>query len=309
MTSRNSKRYYWLKLNENFFEREEIKVIESMKNGKDYIIFYMKLLLKSVGTEGKLRFREVIPYTPDMLSSITNTDVDTIKVSIDLFTKLGLMEVWDDGTLFMSETQNMIGSETGWAKKKRIQREKEDIVPLKKDIVPLLSPNCPTEIEIEKDIDIDIDKDIHTDKEKDLCMYDEKLKKVVNLLENNIGIIPPILIESISEHSDLFEVDMWKEAIKISANNKIRTVNYVLGILDKWKDSNILTLSDLEALRKEKEIEREGKQKKTYSSPSNKTRFHNFEQRTDKYTADELNKKVEERARKKREEYLKKIGR
>lgn len=158
-----SKRYYWLKLNENFFEREEIRIIENMPNGKDYIIFYMKLLLKTVSTEGKLIFRDVIPYTPEMLSSITNTDVDTVRVATDLFVKLGLMEIWDDGTLFMVEVQNMVGSETGWAKKKRIQRDKKDNVPIKEDNVPKLSGECPTDIDIEIDIEKEKEKDIEKD--------------------------------------------------------------------------------------------------------------------------------------------------
>lgn len=168
-----SKRYYWLKLNENFFDREEIKVIESMENGKDYIIFYLKLLLKSIATEGTLRFRGIIPYTPEMLASITNTSIDTVRVAIDLFVKLGLMELWDDGTLFMVETQNMIGSETEWARRKRIQRNKikelpnpEDNVQKKEDNVQEVSFVCPTDIDIDIDKDIDIDIDI--DKELDI---------------------------------------------------------------------------------------------------------------------------------------------
>lgn len=120
-----TKRYYWLKLNENFFEREEIKIIENMANGKDYIIFYLKLLLKSIKSEGRLLFRDVIPYTPDMLSAITGTDVDTVKIATDLFIKLELMEVWDDGTLFMKEIQNMIGSETDVARRVRKHRERK----------------------------------------------------------------------------------------------------------------------------------------------------------------------------------------
>ena len=120
-----SKRYYWLKLNENFFEREEIKIIEDMPNGKDYIIFYLKLLLKAIKTEGQLIFREVIPYTPNMLASITGTDIDTVRVATELFLKLGLMEKWDDGTLFMVEVQNMVGSET--ASRARVARHRQKI--------------------------------------------------------------------------------------------------------------------------------------------------------------------------------------
>lgn len=156
-----SKRYYWLKLNENFFEREEIKIIEDMPNGKDYIIFYLKLLLKAIKTEGQLIFREVIPYTPNMLASITGTDIDTVRVATELFLKLGLMEKWDDGTLFMVEVQNMVGSETASARRVRKYREKKKIQKL--ETKALLcdgdETKCNTEIEIDKELEIDKEKE------------------------------------------------------------------------------------------------------------------------------------------------------
>ena len=58
-TEKESKKYYWLKLNLDFFDREEVKLIENMPNGKEYIIFYMKLLLKSANSEGRLMFRKL----------------------------------------------------------------------------------------------------------------------------------------------------------------------------------------------------------------------------------------------------------
>ena len=119
------KKYFWLKLKNDFFDREEIKLIEAMPNGKDYIIFYMKLLLKSIENNGKLFFRNTIPYSAEMLANVTNTNIDTVKVSVDIFLKFELMEKWDDGTLFMVETQNMIGSESKWAGYKRIERQKK----------------------------------------------------------------------------------------------------------------------------------------------------------------------------------------
>lgn len=156
------KRYYWLKLKEDFYDRKEIKIIEDMDNGAEYINFYLKLLLKSIKTEGRLYFRDTIPYSPKMLASITGTNIDTVKVGVDLFLSLALMEKWDDGTLFMVETQNMIGSETKWAKIKREQREK------KKKIIeigqcPKLSKESPIEIDIDKDKEIETHTEIEGD--------------------------------------------------------------------------------------------------------------------------------------------------
>ncbi len=235
-----NKRYYWLKLNENFFDREEIKVIENMKNGKDYIIFYLKLLLKSIKTEGELRFRDVIPYTPEMLAAITNTDIDTVRVAIDLFTKLDLMEIWDDGTLFMSETQNMIGSETGWAKQKRIQRQKNKELLERKDNVQQIEDNvqdasteCPTDIEIELDIDKELEKEIE-DKEPPVPY--EEIKELYNSICKSLSKVRSVSstrkrhLKARWKQLD-FNIDTFQEAFE-----KVEASDFCTGQNDRgWK--------------------------------------------------------------------------
>ena len=146
-----AKKYYWLRLKRDFFKRHDIKIIESMENGKDYILFYLKLLCESVDHDGKLRFSDQIPYNEQMLATITNTNVDVVRSAIKVFSELGMMEMLDDGTFYMNEVEKLIGSETEWAEKKRIWREKqallEDKSRTKKDNV-----RQEKEKEIEKDI-------------------------------------------------------------------------------------------------------------------------------------------------------------
>ena len=103
-------RYYWLKLKRDFFKRHDIRIIESMPNGKDYILFYLKLLCESVDHEGNLRFSDLIPYNEDMLATITDTNVDIVRSALKVFAGLNMVEVLDDGTYFMREVQRMIGS-------------------------------------------------------------------------------------------------------------------------------------------------------------------------------------------------------
>lgn len=155
------KKYYWLRLKRDFFKRHDIQIIESMKNGKDYILFYLKLLCESVDHEGNLRFSEQIPYDEKMLSTITNTNIDIVRSATKIFTQLHMMDILDDGTIYMNEVQKMIGSETYWAEKKRIQRGNEKILML--DNVQQMSnesPTCPS-----KSKSIEIDKEIEKDKE------------------------------------------------------------------------------------------------------------------------------------------------
>lgn len=104
------KRLYWLSLKKDFFKRHDVRIIKGMENGKDYIIFYLELLCESLDHQGKLRFSEAIPYNESMLATITDTNIDIVRSAIKLFIQLGLVEIWDDGTYFMTRVQEMSGS-------------------------------------------------------------------------------------------------------------------------------------------------------------------------------------------------------
>ena len=124
-----------------------------MPNGKDYILFYLKLLLESIDHEGTLRFSETIPYNEQMLSVVTNTNIDTVRSAMKLFVELNMMSICDDQTIYMNEVEKLIGSETNWARQKREQR-------LAVDNVHQLSTSCPPEIEKDKEIDKDTDTEL-----------------------------------------------------------------------------------------------------------------------------------------------------
>lgn len=117
-----STKYYWLKLKRDFFKRHDIRIIEDMENGKDYVLFYLKLLVESIDHQGQLRFSETIPYNEKMLSTITNTNVDIVRSAIKIFTELKMMCLLDDGTLYLEQVNSMTGSETKYAIDKRIYR-------------------------------------------------------------------------------------------------------------------------------------------------------------------------------------------
>lgn len=149
-----NKKYYWLKLKRDFFKRHDIRIIESMPNGKDYILFYLKLLLESIDHEGHLRFSDSIPYNEQMLSVITNTNIDTVRSAMDIFIGLEMIEIQDDKTIFMAEVDKLIGGETKWAEYKRKSVKKKDDVPLLENF----QTNS-------KDVPIEIEEDIETDKD------------------------------------------------------------------------------------------------------------------------------------------------
>lgn len=116
-------KYHWLKLPDNFFKRHDIKIIKQMDNGDKYVIFYQQLLLESISHDGELRFSELIPYDEKMLSIITDTDIDIVRSAMKILTELGMVQILDDATIFMTNIQRMIGRDDG-AERVRRHREK-----------------------------------------------------------------------------------------------------------------------------------------------------------------------------------------
>lgn len=168
-TEDQNKKYYWLKLKRDFFKRHDIRIIEEMPNGKDYILFYLKLLCESVDHEGMLRFSEAIPYSDSMLATITNTNIDIVRSAIKAFTELGMMEILEDGTLFLQEVEKMLGFETKYAEQKRLYREKMKAIGQSPDNVQTMSDKSKSiEIELDKELDKEIEKEKEIDKESDI---------------------------------------------------------------------------------------------------------------------------------------------
>ena len=151
-----AKKFYWLKLKRDFFKRHDIRIIEEMPNGKDYVLFYLKLLLESIDHEGSLRFSDTIPYNEQMLSVVTNTNIDIVRSAMKLFTELKLMEVLDDATIYMAEVNNMIGSESWSAERVRRFRQRQQALLCNGDVT---SCNEEIEEEIKKDLDTDIENE------------------------------------------------------------------------------------------------------------------------------------------------------
>ena len=132
-----TKRYYWIKLKTDFFNLAEIDFLLSQKDGCQYIVLYQMLCLQTANNNGELASRVgemIIPYDPDKIARDTKYfSKDTVIVAMELFKKLNLIYTDDGICLKIAGFENMVGSETGWAKQKREQREKQK----------LLSGQCP----------------------------------------------------------------------------------------------------------------------------------------------------------------------
>lgn len=169
------KKFYWLKLKRDFFKRHDIRIIEEMENGKDYILFYLKMLLESIDHEGHLRFSETIPYNEKMLSVITNTNIDVVRSAMKVLLELNMVEILDDSTIYMSEVLKITGSETAVAERMRKSRDKKKMLAECNNVTNECNnvKKCYTEIEKEKELDTEIE----IEKEIDMVKSDKPTRK------------------------------------------------------------------------------------------------------------------------------------
>lgn len=161
----DNKKYYYLKLKDNFFETDSMIILESMPDGYKYSNILMKLYLKSLKTEGRLMFNDRIPYNPTVLAQITRHSVGDVEKALTIFRDLELIEVLDNGAIYILDIQDYIGKSSSEADRKRQYRqriEQEKRVSIVEPIGQMsgqTSDEHPPELEIELEIDIEIEKE------------------------------------------------------------------------------------------------------------------------------------------------------
>ena len=191
---KDNKKYYWLKLNENFFEDDTISWIEEQENGKDYVLFYLKLVLKSLSEEGYLiRYvgEKLIPYDVAALAKITNTVPDTVKVAMNLFLEIGLISMLETGEIYINQIEEMIGSETESAKRVRKHRVKKALEEEKNTALQCNSGVIKSNTEIEKEREKELDKEIEKEIDKNSSST-SNLKKMAQSFTNNERLLSAI---------------------------------------------------------------------------------------------------------------------
>ena len=121
------KRYYWIKIKSDFFDLPTIDWLQDQKNGCEYIVLYQKLCLLSANSSGELVRKVgdmIIPYDIKKIAEVTRFKFDTVVVAMGLYKKIGLIVEREDGVFVVAGIGEMVGSETKWAEKKRLQRDK-----------------------------------------------------------------------------------------------------------------------------------------------------------------------------------------
>ena len=201
----DNKKYYYLRLKDNFFDSDELKILESMKDGYLYSNILLKLYLRSLKNDGKLVVNDRIPYNAEMLASVTGHQIGTVKQAISIFKDLGLIDVLENGAIYMLDIQNFIGRGSSEADRKREYRQR---IETDRTNVRQISDKTPPEIEIELEIEKELEIELDTKANKSPTKAKRFVKPTLSEIEqyciernNNINA---------EQFYDYYESNGWK---------------------------------------------------------------------------------------------------
>lgn len=184
----DDKKYYYMRLKEDFFDNNDaVKILESMPDGYLYSNILLKLYLKSLKFNGRLMYNERIPYNAAVLATLTSHSIGVVEKALQVFEDLGLIEVLDNGAIYMLDIQNYIGKSSTEADRKReyrnrIELEKQALLGIGQTSGQMSGQNS---LEIEREIEREIEKEIEPTKTNyqliadlynDTCVSFPKLK-------------------------------------------------------------------------------------------------------------------------------------
>lgn len=245
--STENKRFYWIKLRQDFFNKETIDWLQDQENGYAYIVLYLKLCLMTANNGGKL-IRTVgdltIPYDVRKISQKTGIDFDTVTIAMGLFKHLGLLVEGTEGVLNLPEVPMMVGNESASkeAIKKRKQRQKNKAQGMQwgTNCPQIEGTNCPTEYRDKSIENRDKSKENREEKvesrKKETGASDDGLKDVITAYRKNIYPMPGEMdLEKLKAMIEDFGSDAVIKAIDRAVTRNKRSLAYIHGILKSWQ--------------------------------------------------------------------------
>ena len=239
----------WIKINVDMFDDEKIKIIQSMPEGDALLVVWIKLITLAGKTNdsGYVYIAENMPYTDEMLSVIMNKPLNTIRLALDTFIKLGMIENDVKGIYLLNfekhqsldklekiKEQNRLRAKRFRDKQKSLPESIEDDVTLR-----ITQSNA---IDIDKDIEEDIDIEREEKKERKkkekATGYDEIINQMLDNEEVKASVYEFIKMRKLIKKpmTDRALTMLINKLKKLSSDNNTQIKILEQSILKNWTD-------------------------------------------------------------------------
>jgi len=226
-----AKKYYWLKLKDDFFRQKQIKKLRKIAGGDTYTIIYLKMLLLSLQHEGKLYFEGVEDDFSEEIALEIDEESENVKVTMLFLLKNNLIKEVSTDEFFMNSVPKMVGKESESAERTRRYRERKNLIESKTSQCDGDVTLCDTEQE--QEIEQEIEKEQQQEQKSKHVVVVELKNKIENIINSKITIKG---VNSLLEKSSLetinYYLDNWD---KFKNRNKENVTGYFINaVIDKY---------------------------------------------------------------------------
>ena len=254
------KRFFWLKLKDDFFKQKEIKLLRKIAGGDTHTIIYLKILLLSLKNNGKVYFEGVTDNFFEEIALEIDEDIENVAICMKFLEQKGLLIYDTEDSASLTAIPEMIGSESESAR--RVRKHRQNKVLQEKtsqcNAGPLQSnKNVTTEKELEKELEIEKEKELQQETEASGQL---SLSSLFEFWESNgFGMIAPKTRQDLAYWVKDFQeigaseqeaLELIQEALKLAINANARRYNYVNGILKNWEAKRYTNVKQVNADRK-----------------------------------------------------------
>ena len=243
-----AKKYFWLKLKNDFFRDKRIKKLRRIAGGDTYTIIYLKLQLLSLENNGVLIYEGVEDSLEEELALEIDEEIDNVKITLSFLFSNGLIEETKPNHFVMIQTIKCIGSESSSAERVRKHRE---LKAQKQQALQCNTPVTTSNIEIEKEKEQELEEELKVEKEK---------KEEVQPLTPN-GLVDPS--QQITNDTTILTYEeqafneFWAEyPKKVNKKGCFKSFKNIKNL----KDEMPLIMASLERFKKSKEWLKDGGQ-------------------------------------------------
>lgn len=247
------KTFYFLKLEKDFFEKKEIKILRKISGGDTFTIIYLKMLLMALADEGVFYFENIGENIAEEVALVIDENLEDVAVTISFLQKKGLLEIVEVDKYYLNSTPEMVGQVTSHALRQRRYMERQKIKASQSDGKAL-----------EYDTSV-MQSDVEIEKEKEIELEEEIEKKfptaeISNYYQKRIGIIDGQQYQILTDYLTLdgMEPEVIKTAIDKAADNGKRSFSYINSILKNWRQNGIRTMVQVEDEQRQFQQKKQG---------------------------------------------------
>lgn len=242
--SGKEKRYFWLKLKNDFFNQKEIKMLRRLAGGDTFTIIYLKILLLSLQNNGKVYYDGIAENIVNEIALEIDEDIENAQVTFNYLQKKGLLVFNTDDEIELSDIHSMIGSESASAsrvRKHRVTKAKQEALQSNDDVT-VQKRYGNTELEKELEIELEIELEVEAEIPKQATTSANPFQ----LYQENFGVLNSFTSEDIQKWIEDLGAELVVEALKRAALEQ-KSYRYAQGILKDWAKRNIDSMEKVHA--------------------------------------------------------------